>query len=64
MMLQQRPVNAVTPGLAVLLSKVGKILSALLATKAHADIVITVKDGNIQVFRVNQSFLPQQLPDV
>ncbi len=63
-MLRQLPANAPVPGLGVLMSKVGKILSALLATQAHADIVITVKDGKVQVLRVNQSFLPQQLPDV
>lgn len=32
--------------------------------KAHCDVVITLKDGSVQLVRVNESFLPTTLPDV
>jgi hypothetical protein len=43
--------------------KLARIVVKLCAQRAHCDIVITVKDGSVQMVRVNQSFLPNALPD-
>lgn len=43
--------------------RLGRLVVKLCAQRAHCDIIITVKDGSPQMIRVNQSFLPSQLPD-
>lgn len=40
------------------------MLTQLLGERAHCDIVITLKDGGIQMVRVNRSYLPSELPKV
>lgn len=55
---------AVTPGFPVMWSMLGRLIVQLLGAKAHADVVIQIKDGNVQIVRVNQSFLPSNLPQV
>jgi hypothetical protein len=38
------------------------MLAALLGDKAHADLIITVRGGKVEMVRVNRSFLPTDLP--
>ena len=58
------PTNAPTPGFAVFLSKINRMVAKLVAERAHCDLVIQFRDGKIELVRVNQSLLPNQLPDV
>ena len=37
-------------------------VTTLASARAHADVIITIKDGRVQFVRVNQTFLPEQLP--
>lgn len=41
-----------------------RMVRQLMAEHAHADVVVTIKDGAIQVIRVNRSYLPDKLPQV
>jgi len=41
---------------------VGRMFAKLLATRAHADLVITVVDGHVKLVRVDQRYLPTDLP--
>lgn len=49
-------------GFGAIWMNLGRIVQQLLTTRAHAEIVITVKAGVVQPVRVNQTFLPEQLP--
>jgi hypothetical protein len=42
----------------------GRLLVHLLANKAHGEIVIIIADGTVQRVRVNQSFMPADIPKV
>lgn len=44
--------------------RLGRIVMKQCQQKAHCDVVITLKDGSVQLVRVNESFLPTTLPDV
>lgn len=48
--------------LQVLGSIVWRVVTTLASARAHADVIITIKDGRVQFVRVNQTFLPEQLP--
>jgi hypothetical protein len=50
-------------GIDVWWMRLGRIVVKLCAQRAHCDVVITIKDGSIQLVRVNQSFQPNGLPD-
>lgn len=52
------------PGFDVWWLKLGRIVAHLLKTRAHTDVVITIKEGQIQLVRNNQSFRPDQLPNL
>jgi hypothetical protein len=41
---------------------VWRIVTQLATARAHCDVIITIKDGRVQFVRVNQTFLPEQLP--
>jgi hypothetical protein len=40
-----------------------KLLGKLLRERAHAQLVITVRDGKIQLIDERRSFLPENLPE-
>ncbi len=40
----------------------GRMFANLLARRAHADLVITVRDGKVQLVRVDQRYLPTDIP--
>ena len=42
----------------------GAILMKLLADRMHGDVIITLKDGQIQFVRVHTTYLAAQLPKV
>jgi hypothetical protein len=42
----------------------GRMFAALLASRAHADLVVTVRDGKVQLVRIDQRYLPTDLPRV
>lgn len=44
--------------------RLGRIVARLLGQRAHCNIVITMKDGVMQNVRVDESFLPGNLPEV
>lgn len=48
--------------LAVLWQMLGRVVANLAAQGAHADVIVTIKAGKVQVVRVHQTFLPNQLP--
>lgn len=58
-----QPVQQPT-GIAVFLRMFERIVLRLLGDRAHADIILTVKDGKVQLVRINQSYLPDALPRV
>lgn len=41
-----------------------KLVGALLKERAHAEISIVIRDGSVQIVRVNRTFQPSNLPDV
>lgn len=43
-------------------ARLGGVLARLLATNAHADIIVTVRDGKVHVVRVDQRYLPTDIP--
>ncbi len=40
----------------------GRIVAALLAEKAHAELTITVRDGQVSLVNVSRNYLPTALP--
>jgi hypothetical protein len=58
------PANAPTPGFPVFWTMFGRIVAQMLGERAFAEIVVTLKDGNIQFVRVNRTYLPGNLPKV
>lgn len=44
--------------------QLGRLVLAHLANKSHVEIVITLRDGGVQIVRANQSFQPDGLPKV
>ncbi len=42
-------------------NQLGAKFAELLRTGAHADMIITVRDGKVQLVRVSQSFLPSDM---
>jgi len=58
-----QPVPAQAPSsIQILGSIVWRVVTQLCGARAHADVIITIKDGRVQFVRVNQTFLPEQLP--
>lgn len=64
MMLAPAPPAAPTPGFGVFWALLGRIVQKLMADRTHGDVIITMKDGTIQLVRVHTSYLPGQLPRV
>jgi hypothetical protein len=44
-------------------TKLLKLLGRLIASKAHAQVIITIRDGNVQFIGVNNTYLPDNLPE-
>lgn len=42
----------------------GRLVAQLLDERAHVQVVLTLKDGSIQLVAVNRTFLPSDLPKV
>ena len=55
------PAQAPT-SLAVTWAMLGKYVSQLAASHAHADVTIIMKGGKVELIRVTQTCLPSQLP--
>jgi hypothetical protein len=55
---------APTPGINVFWAMLGRVIAKMLGERAHADIIITIKDGSVQMVRVNRSYLPGSLPQL
>lgn len=53
-----------TPSQNVFWVMLGRIFVQLLGERAHAQIVITVKDGAIQPIHINRTYLANDLPKV
>ena len=43
-------------------TSVGRLFAQLLAKRAHADIIISVMDGKVKLVRVDQRYLPTDIP--
>jgi len=43
-------------------ARLGRFVLHLLRVKAHAEIIIVIQDGTIHRVRVNQNFLPADVP--
>lgn len=56
--------NAPTPGLPVFITLFSRLIAKLLAERAHCDVVLQLKEGKVQLVRVNRSYLPADLPQV
>jgi hypothetical protein len=39
----------------------GQLLARLMSERAHAEVVFTLRDGEVRLVRINRSFEPQQL---
>ena len=44
-------------------TKLLKLLGRLIASKAHAQVVITIRDGKVQFIGVNQTYVPDSIPE-
>lgn len=53
-----------TPPLQTLLTQINRLIAALVQQHAHAQVVVTLKDGVAMSVHVNQTFLPGDLPKV
>jgi hypothetical protein len=58
------PLAAPAPGFQVFWTMLGRIVLKLIAERAHGDVIITLKDGAVQLVRLHTSYLPGQLPRV
>ena len=45
-------------------SILGKLVSFMVTRKAHAEIILIIRDGAIQRVNVHQSYLPANIPDI
>lgn len=43
--------------------QIGGILARLIKERAHAELVVTIHEGNVKLVRVNRSFSPTGLPE-
>ena len=43
--------------------KLLNLIGRLVASKAHAQVVITIRDGKVQLVSVTQTHLPDSLPE-
>jgi len=43
--------------------KLLKLIGQLVASKAHAQVIVTIRDGKVQFVGVNHTYLPDNLPD-
>lgn len=61
---QPAPPASPKTGLDVWWMLLGRIVARLLATREHCDVIIQLKDGHVQLVRMNHSYLPDSLPRV
>lgn len=45
-------------------AKLGRLVVRMMGTRAHGEITIQIQDGQIKYVRVNQGFLPGNIPQV
>ncbi len=64
MMLPAAPPASAAPGFPVFWTMLGRIVAKLMGDRTHGDVIITMKDGSIQLIRVHTSYLPGQLPRI
>ena len=62
-MLPQSP-GVAAPTFDIFWTLLGRIVQKLLADHSHGDVIITIKDGRVQIVRLHTSYLPGQLPRV
>lgn len=62
--LGRSPVAAQPVNFSVFADRLTKLIGALAAGKAHAEVSVQIQDGTIKYVRVNRGFLPSDLPDV
>ena len=55
------PAQAPT-SLAVTWAMLGKVVAQLAASHAHADVTVVIKGGKMELIRISQTCLPNQLP--
>lgn len=41
-----------------------KVVGGLMGQKAHAEVTLTLRDGQIQLVRINRTYSPENLPNV
>lgn len=58
------PANAPQPGFDVFVALLGRIMAKLVRDRAHCDVVVQIRNGKVELVRLNSSFLPSQLPHV
>lgn len=51
-------------GFGAIWMNLGRLVQHFIVTRAHVEIVITLKAGTVQPIRVNQTFLTDQIPRV
>ena len=56
------PQSTPQPSFPVFVGIFARFVAQLLAERAHATVQLTLKDGHIQLVRVDRSYLPGQLP--
>jgi hypothetical protein len=44
-------------------TKLLKLVGRLVASKAHAQVIVTIRDGKVQLISVNQTYVPDNLPE-
>lgn len=62
---QTVPANAAPqPGFDVFVTLLGRIMAKLIRDRAHCDVVVQIRNGKVELVRLNSSFLPGQLPHI
>ena len=55
---------APAPGFPVFMTILGRILAKMLGGRNHGEIIISFKDGEVKLVRIQTSYLPGSLPQV
>ena len=52
------------PPVTIFWAALSRLFARLLGENAHADLVVTVRDGKVVLVRVDRRYLPQDIPQV
>lgn len=57
-----QPANTPAPGFDVFWRILGRIAFKLVSDRSHCDLVVQIRNGKVELVRLNSSYLPGGLP--